>query len=350
MRILYGVAGEGMGHSTRSKVVIDHLIRRGHQVKVAVSGRAYDFLKRSFPDVIEIHGLRIRYVDGAMDIGGSVAINAQSAPQMLARNIEAFREVARFNPQLVITDLEPFAYLYAIIQHVPVISIDNHQVIPRCSHGANIVGDDPSSFRTVAMFVSAMMPQCQHYVATSFFYPPVRSECQQNTTLVPPILRDVVVRAKPCDGDHVLVYQTDLGDSRLLDTLCAIPGQKFIVYGLRRDEVRGNCVIKNFSEQGFVNDLVSARAAISNGGFSMLSEAVSLGKPVYSVPIRNQYEQIFNARYIAGLGYGRMSERFDPKSLGDFLRCVPWYANNLRSKPQHDGNARLYETVDQLLS
>src|SRR6266480_3864517 len=38
MRILYGVVGEGMGHATRSKVVIEHLLERGHKVKVVVSG------------------------------------------------------------------------------------------------------------------------------------------------------------------------------------------------------------------------------------------------------------------------------------------------------------------------
>ncbi|MGH9333683.1 MAG: glycosyltransferase family protein, partial [Vicinamibacteria bacterium] len=34
MRILYGVVGEGMGHATRSAVVIEHLLSAGHEVKV----------------------------------------------------------------------------------------------------------------------------------------------------------------------------------------------------------------------------------------------------------------------------------------------------------------------------
>ncbi|MGE3668821.1 MAG: glycosyltransferase family protein, partial [Polyangiaceae bacterium] len=44
MRILYGVVGEGMGHATRSRVILEHLVRRGHQIKVVVSGRAHRFL------------------------------------------------------------------------------------------------------------------------------------------------------------------------------------------------------------------------------------------------------------------------------------------------------------------
>ena len=47
MRILYGVVGEGMGHATRSRVVIEHLLAQGHEVHVVVSGRAQRFLTES---------------------------------------------------------------------------------------------------------------------------------------------------------------------------------------------------------------------------------------------------------------------------------------------------------------
>jgi uncharacterized protein (TIGR00661 family) len=62
MNLLYGVVGEGMGHATRSRVVLDHLARAGHDIKVVVSGRAHAFLVKAFADVPnvdiqEIHGL-----------------------------------------------------------------------------------------------------------------------------------------------------------------------------------------------------------------------------------------------------------------------------------------------------
>jgi len=56
MNILYGVPGEGMGHATRSKVVIDFLLKE-HNVQVVSSARAYQFLLKSFPErVHEIKG------------------------------------------------------------------------------------------------------------------------------------------------------------------------------------------------------------------------------------------------------------------------------------------------------
>jgi len=45
MRILYGVSGEGMGHSTRSAAIID-VIRKEHKIKIVSSGKPYEYLKK----------------------------------------------------------------------------------------------------------------------------------------------------------------------------------------------------------------------------------------------------------------------------------------------------------------
>ena len=61
MKILYGVPGEGMGHATRSKVVIEHLLKN-HDVQVLSSARAFKFLKATFGKrVHEIKGLHFAY-------------------------------------------------------------------------------------------------------------------------------------------------------------------------------------------------------------------------------------------------------------------------------------------------
>src|SRR3954449_8346203 len=55
MRILYGVNGEGMGHATRSQVVIDRLLER-HDVRVMASGAAFRHLRERLPEVDEVFG------------------------------------------------------------------------------------------------------------------------------------------------------------------------------------------------------------------------------------------------------------------------------------------------------
>lgn len=348
MRILYGVVGEGMGHATRSKVVIEHLLRRGHDVKIVVSGRAHAFLAKSFPDVVEIRGLTIRYVDNAMDRDGTLARNILAAPEMLLDNVAAYYErVVDYEPDAVFTDFDSFAYLFGKRHRLPVVSIDNQQIIARCKHDDFIKEGVKVDYQLTKAFVRAKLPGLDHCIITTFFFPPVRKKFQEDTVLVPPILRKAILdaKARATLGDHILVYQTSSSDGSLIPNLNKIEGQKFVVYGLGKSLTKDNCTLKTFSEDGFVSDLASARAVVTNGGLSLIGEAIYLGKPVYSIPVRNQFEQVMNARYIEELGYGLAADSVNPDVLKLFLKEAPKYANRV-ARHRQDGNTALFEAVD----
>jgi uncharacterized protein (TIGR00661 family) len=352
MRILYGVVGEGMGHATRSKVVCEHLVERGHEVKIVVSGRAHGFLAKTFRDVVEIRGLTIRYVDNRMDRDGTLARNVVAAPGMLAANVSAYmRGVASFRPDAVISDFDSFAYFFAKRHGLPVMSIDNQQIVSRCKLGKFAKKGVKIDYQMTKAFVRAKLPASDHYVITTFFYPSVRPKYEKTTTLVPPILRKSILDAKKKAraGEHVLVYQTSTSDTKLLDELNSIEGARFVVYGLRKNARVGNCTLKDFSEEGFVEDLATARAVVANGGLSLLGEAIYLGKPIFSVPVRNQYEQLLNARYLEELGWGLAADRIEAKVLRLFLDETPKYAHRV-AKHKQDGNRELYDVVDRVLA
>jgi uncharacterized protein (TIGR00661 family) len=351
MRILYGIVGEGMGHATRSKVVCEHLISRGHVVKIVVSGRAHALLAKSFPDVVEIRGLTLRYVDNRVDREATLARNVLAAPWMLAANVGAYFDiVSRFRADAVISDFDSFAYVFAKRHGIPILSIDNQQIISRCRLGKFAKEGAKVDYQMTKAFVRAKLPGCDHYVVTTFFQPPIRARYRKDTTLVPPILRENILaarkRARP--GGHVLVYQTSTSDTKLLDQLERIRERKFVVYGLGRSARRGNCLLKEFSEAGFVDDLATASAVVCNGGLSLLGEALYLGKPILSVPVGNQYEQVLNARYLEHLGYGLEAPRIEPDVLSLFLAEAPKYAARV-ARHQQDGNRELFDVVDRVL-
>jgi uncharacterized protein (TIGR00661 family) len=340
-----------MGHATRSKVVCEHLLGAGHEVKIVVSGRAHDFLSRTFPDVVEIKGLTLRYVDNRVDRDGTLARNMLAAPSMLAANVGTyFDKVARFKPDVVVSDFDSFAYFFAKRHRLPILSIDNQQIISRCKLAKFAKVGVKVDYQMTKAFVRAKLPACDHYVVTTFFFPPVRKRCDRDTTLVPPIVREPIVaarkRARP--GEHVLVYQTSTSDTRLIEELNSIEEEKFVVYGLRKNAKRGNCTLKEFSEDGFVDDLASARAVVCNGGLTLIGEAVYLGKPLFSVPVGNQYEQVLNARYLEELGYGIGAERIEKDLLRLFLKEAPKYAARV-AKHRQDENAELFDVVDRVL-
>jgi uncharacterized protein (TIGR00661 family) len=181
-------------------------------------------------------------------------------------------------------------------------------------------------------------------VATSFFFPEVR---KKYTTLVPPILRPEVIAAKREPGAHVLVYQTSPTNMSLVPTLKKLP-YRFRVYGMGREGQEGNVTLCGFSEAGFLEDLRTARAAVAGGGFSLLSEAVSLKVPLLSVPVSHQYEQELNARYLEKLGYGAWARKLELEPLLQFLDKVDVYQETLQSYPSRD-NSILFTCVDELI-
>jgi UDP-N-acetylglucosamine:LPS N-acetylglucosamine transferase len=75
---------------------------------------------------------------------------------------------------------------------------------------------------------------------------------------------------------------------------------------------------------------------------------VYLGKPVYSVPVKHQFEQGMNARYLEELGYGIAAESIDESMLRLFLRENARYAARV-AKHKQDGNEVLFTTVDGLV-
>lgn len=351
MKILYGVVGEGMGHATRSRVVVEHLAGQGHEVKIVVSGRAHRFLTERlapYPNVSveQIEGLTLRYLGNALDRSASIFHNLKNAPQAVAHNVDVYRKVAEagFQPELVVSDFESWAAFYARRHGLPVISIDNMQIINRCRHKKHLLKGKGFDFRVARLAVKSKVPGACHYLVTTFFTPEVR---KSYTALVPPILRPEILNAKREPGEHVLVYQTQTTQHELVPALRKLP-YRFRVYGFGRDGVDGNVTLCSFSETKFVDDLRTARAAIAGGGFSLMSEAVALGVPLYSIPVKGQFEQELNARYLAELGYGGYAEELATDEVARFLDRAEVYEKALAARPRLD-NGMLFDALDELL-
>ena len=109
MRIVFGVCGEGMGHATRSRVSIDHLASRGHEVLVAASGQAQRVFARSPHRVLPIVGLTMRCEEGGLDLRGSLEDNARRLPLLLITNASAWAAAQAFRPDAVVSDFDFFA-------------------------------------------------------------------------------------------------------------------------------------------------------------------------------------------------------------------------------------------------
>lgn len=170
----------------------------------------------------------------------------------------------------------------------------------------------------------------QKYLVTTFFYPPIK---RRNTILLPPLLRKEIVNAKPSKKSHILVYQTSKTDRNIIPALKKVK-ENFIIYGLNGNKKEGNLVFKEFNETDFFYDLASCKAVIMNGSFTLMSEAIYLGKPVLSVPVRRQFEQIVNAKYLERLGFGKYEEHITQEKVEMFLSNLAKHEKALRDQKQ----------------
>jgi uncharacterized protein (TIGR00661 family) len=342
--VLYGVNGEGMGHATRSQVVIDALLK-AHDVRVVASGAAFRYLRDRLPRVDEIFGPSFAMKDGEIQRWATVRQNFEKGPRELPDTVKQWvRLVHEWRPEVVITDFEPLAGRYARATRTPLVCVDNINMVDRCRHDREIIGREREDFVLARAVTRAMVPTAGDYIITTFFQPPL---ARGRTTLVPPIVRPEIVAAEPVRGDHLLVYSS--GEEELLDTLRS-SGVRCRVYGMRggpeETVAEGNLEFRPRSNEGFLEDLRSARGVVAGGGFSLLSEAVYLGKPVLSVPLQGQFEQVMNARYLQREGFGMCAMEVTPAVLDEFLDRLDEFALSLAGYEQV-GNSVALATIEE---
>ena len=343
VKVLYGVNGEGMGHATRSHVVIDALLAADNDVRVMASGAAFKYLESRLGHVNEIFGPSFAMDHGEIRRWASVTHTMEAARRELPGSVRRWMAAVRdWQPEVVVTDFEPLSGIYARSSHTPLVCVDNIHMVDRCRHDDDILAGAHEDYRLARIVTRNMVPTAGDYVITTFFKPPL---LHGRTVLVPPIVRPAIVAAQPVRGEHLLVYSG--GGDDLIEALRE-SGVPCRVYGMRDGPEAGTTdgaiEYRLRSVDGFVDDLVSARGVVTGGGFSLLSEAVYLGKPVLSVPLHGQFEQLMNARYLDRAGFGLCAPTVDAQVLSSFLDELDKFHYRLEEYVQ-DGNVVAVDTI-----
>jgi uncharacterized protein (TIGR00661 family) len=315
MKIIYGVSGEGMGHATRSSVVIDYLNKNGHEVHVYSSGRAYEFLSKKHDNVRTIKGFNLIYEGDALKNMRSMFSMLRNLPKEFNTTLKTLaNHMYEFRPEVIISDFETFTNLIGIEAGIPVIAANNISITNRTKIDLRSLSQlYPMIMNQGAETVSNF--RADYFVIPSFFFPEVKDK---NVILTNPVVRESIQKLASTEVDHILVYQTSKTNMELLDFLERLE-YNFRVYGYGRLPDRKNMVFSEFNEDQFLKDLASSRAVIAGGGFSLLSESIYLKKPVMSVPLRNHFEQITNAHYLEVCKFGEFHQKPTETDIRDFL-------------------------------
>ena len=347
MKVLYGVCGEGMGHAMRSAVVASHLEGLGHDVRFVSSGSAQRYLAARWPGKVT-YALGLRTVLAGNKIQPALTLLSNVAKQTLSPLTHGATFLAlsvREKPDVVISDFDPWTANYASLRGIPLVAVDNVHFMNRCAHPREVVTPDRTAAAIMFPTVNRMVPNARRYLVTTFVGAPVNA---RDTTLHCPILRPSILSASTSLGEHVCVYFNEHADHNAIAGVLQHVDAPFRVYGapgVSRDVTLGNVTHRPFSEHAFIEDLATSNAVIGGAGFTAMTEAIYLGKPMLAVPFAGQFEQILNANYLSLIGYGERARSFDVPTVSTFLGRAPIYRTRLASF-QHDRNVGLLDAVE----
>ncbi len=343
-RILYGIHGTGHGHAMRGLTIARQL--KQHEFLFVANDDALSILQPEF----RVHTLpnlgtvfKNYKVDMAATIGRAIPtlLNRQKYIQQTLRLIDEFK------PDVCMTDLEYFVPKAAQRAQIPCLTLDHQHVITCCEH--TLPRDMLFDYYLQGLTPKYLFSPTEQNLIVSFYAPPVKKE--YTARVVPPILRDKVLQARPRDDGHIVVYQSNSTHRSLVDFLRTATERTCYVFGYQDEEGQeGNVIFKKKSEDVFLELLEGAAYVIQGGGHTLMTESLYLGKPILTLPIMAMVEQRFNALYIEQLKYGKQANmlHLNKKLLQNFEEDLPCFKQNIL---QHNfcGNDAVFSLVDSFI-
>ncbi|MFQ5569267.1 MAG: glycosyltransferase family protein [Rhodothermales bacterium] len=350
-RIIYALSGQGRGHTSRVIAISDELQRRGHEVLFCCGGTAQDILESQGERVLHVPALRHAMQGNELRFWSTLRKNWKNL-RSLRRVVEQLAETfaARY-PDLLITDFEFFSARAARRMKLPILSFNHQQIVTETRYRL------PWRHRLDALLacstIKTIAPKRpEHLLLSSFFFPPLKHP--EQTTMVPPIIRPAVQVLQPRKENHVLVYYNETaGSNYVLDTLRQVDAS-FIVYNFdlpEHPEAYPNLQFKKPSLDGFLDDLARSRAVLCTAGFTLISEALYLGKPLLVVPNHGIFEQTLNALFLQRehLGNAVIDRPMSVDDVASFLSQLDRYEKRLRNRPVC-GNKKAVVCIEGVLS
>ncbi len=336
--IFYCVCGEGMGHAIRSGVIIDRISEK-YDVYIFTHDRAYNYLSEKFDNVYEIGGFNTVYINNKVSNHKTLQNAILRNPTNINESYKKLYQKAKeLRPDVIVTDFEIYGSLVSKLLQIPLISLDNIHMITKTK--IDYPKHHYGEMLKAKTIIRGYVVKPKFYILTSFFFPKIKTG--KKAVIYPPVIRDEILKLKPTTNNHIVVYQTSKESRNIIEKLKEID-ENFIVYGFNKYEKDENLTFKNFNENEFYDDLASAKAVICNGGFTFITEAITLKKPICSIPARGNFEQTLNGFYVQKLGYGEYHEQINTNKIKKFLNQLDKYQGKLNSVKKYGNEGIIRE-------
>ncbi|MFW5991507.1 MAG: glycosyltransferase family protein [Candidatus Nanoarchaeia archaeon] len=304
MKILYGIQSTGNGHIIRAKEMIPALRKLGCEVETILSG---DTEKKIINSEIFEPSQRKRGLTFVTESGKIKYLQTIKELNL----VKFYTDIFSYEPKgvdLIITDYEPITARIAKRYKIPSIGIGHlyafYYDVPVTDK--NLIGN-----LVMKQFAPVDIPLGLHWH-------------HYNQPILPPTIPPDVKPAKKVIENKILVYLPFEDISSIKKHLKNIKEYDFYVYcNINKAKDEGNLHLRPFSRKNFVKDLGECIGIICNSGFSLLSEALHLGKKILTKPVEKQVEQESNALALEQLNLGTVSKNLSEYKVKKWLKLPP---------------------------
>lgn len=289
MKVLYGIQGTGNGHIARATEIIPHLESK-FSVDVLLSGY-HSELEPPFEITYKMKGLGFMFGKK----GGIDFLKTFSHIDSFRLRKE-IRELPVEKYDIIINDFEPVSAWAGYYKNIPVISL---------SHQSALLSEKIPQPKKVSRF--------SNFILRNYAPSPRRFGFHfrnYEDWIFTPVIRSEVRALKPTNNGHITVYLPSYGIESLVNIFNQFPDYSFHVFDKHSsgNKVEGNVQIFTVDNAGFLTSFAECSGVICGAGFETPAEALFLGKSLLVIPMKNQFEQHFNAASLESLGVKVLSE------------------------------------------
>ncbi|PTM04593.1 MAG: glycosyl transferase [Bacteroidetes bacterium] len=283
LKILYALQGTGNGHAARALEIIP-LLKNFAKVDILISG-SQSQVKLNEPIQHTYRGVVFYYSKR-----GGVNYLKTLFNNSLISLFKELNKVPIRDYDLVINDFEAISAWACKLRKVPIIGL---------SHQASFLSDKtprPAKKDWLGELILRYYAPVEKNIG--FHFKPY------DNFIFPPVIRADIRQAILSNLGHYTVYLPAYADDKLIKILLKIEGVSWQLFSRKAKEEKqeGNVLICPIDAKEFAKSITSSAGLLCSAGFEGPSEALFLGKKLFVVPIKGQYEQYCNAAALNELG------------------------------------------------
>lgn len=303
MKILYAIQATGNGHLIKAREIIPILEKYG-KVDILTSGNMSD-IDLGYPVKYKLNGISFVYnKKGGIDYFGMIK-NIKIKKFLNEINNAPVKEY-----DLVINDYEPITAWACKIKKILSISI-SHQV---CFSSKKTPRTKLKNL-FAEFILKNYAPFSKNKIGFHFK--------SYDKFIQTPIIRKEIKKTTLSSAGHYTVYLPSYSSQFLLNLLSKIKNTHWHVFSrdVKTAFREGNVTLMPINLESFTNSFLRCEGILCGAGFETPSEALFMGKKLFVIPIKGQYEQECNAAALNEMNVRNMKE-LNEQSLEHIERWI----------------------------